>query len=170
MSRFMLIGLMLAAPIAGPGALLVVSAIAASLTAYEGLRSGTVYGMLATLFAVEVLYGLDVGVLSLAYMTAVLLLSLVRRVMTVAPWVSADGWHASDALRAFFVACGIFAVMASSGVMVGHFLYGYTDSVARLQSMFVPYNIAWAGIAIALVLIILRRADEPFRRRITFST
>lgn len=169
-SRIALIALILVSPLAGPGSFVVVLATVAALTAYEGLRPGTVYGILAALFCVELVYGLDVGILSLSYMAAVSVLSLVRRVMTVAPWSSVNGWNASDALRVLLVACGLFVVMASFGVIVGHFLYGYEDVRARLQMMFLTKSMAWTPIVIAVILIILRRIDEPFRRRITFST
>ncbi|MEK9209056.1 MAG: hypothetical protein AAB910_03200 [Patescibacteria group bacterium] len=161
--------LMLIAPVAGPGWAVFVIAAVATVTSYRGLHRHTVYGLLAVLFGIELIYGLDVGVLSLSYLAAVLVLALVRRLIVIPLWISAGGWHASDALRAFSVACGICAVMASGGVMAAHLLYGYPDSVARLQNMFVPQNIAWAAIAVALILVILRRADEPFRRHISFG-
>lgn len=161
--------LMLIAPVAGSGWVIFILATVAAVTSYRGLHRHTVYGLLAVLFGIELIYGLDVGILSLSYLAAVLVLALVRRLIVIPPWISIGGWHASDALRAYVVACGLYAVMASGGVMVAHFLYGYTDSVARLQDMFVPHTIVWAAVAIALILFILRRADEPFLRRISFG-
>lgn len=162
--------IMLVAPVAGPGWVVFVLATVAAVTSYRGPHRHTVYGLLAVLFGIELIYGFDVGVLSLSYMLAVLVFVLVQRVITIASWPSVSGWHATDALRAFFVACGLYAVMASGGVTIGHYVYGYTHGATRLQIMFASQNIAWAAIAIALILVILRRADEPFHRRISFGT
>lgn len=170
MSRFAIIGLMLMAPLVGPGFLYIVLAIAASLTAYEGPRRNAVYSMFVALLFIELLYGLDVGVLSLSYLVAISLLLLMRRVVVVVPWSASDGWHAFDALRSLGVACGLLAVMVLSGVVVGHFLYGYTDMRIHLQSLFVSQGVAYMPIVMAAMLVILRRIDEPFRRRILFGT
>lgn len=169
-SRLVLFGLMLLTPIIGPGWVGIIVAAVAVMTAYVGLRGTTVYGMLAVLLGVELIYGLDVGVLSLSYITAVLLLAVVGRVIAISPWTSVGGWLAGDAVRVFVTACGLFAVMTASGVAIGHVLYGYADIGARLSSLFLHQTLPWMPVVIAVMLIVLRRIDEPFRRRIIFGT
>ncbi len=168
-SRVLIVVVMLIAPLAGPGSLAITIVTAGTLTAYEGLHRIMVYGMFAVLFCVELLYGLDVGVLSLSYLAAVLVLALVRRVVTIAPWTASGGWHVSDGLRVLIVACGMYACMTASSIIIGSALYGYDEVLARLRIMFFSQSIAWIPIASGIVLVLLRRIDEPFRRRIVFG-
>lgn len=161
--------LILIVPLAGPGSLALVLAAAAAVTAYEGLDAHTVYSLTATIVGVELLYGLDIGVLSLSYVIAVFVFMLLRRVISIPPWIASRGWRPGDALRVLAVACVMYAIMASCGVIVGHTLYGYADVRARLETVFLARNMFWIPIALAAILIVLRRADEPFRRHITFG-
>lgn len=148
---------LLALPLAGPGALFVVLAVIAAVTAYHGPRSNVVYGCTAILLAIELLYGLDLGILSLAYLITAFLVLAFQRVVALTPWRSFDGWRWSDALRTAGGAVGIFIVAAGVSLR-GNWLALW------------PRDAAWIAGAIVVSLVILRRRDVPFRRTIRFGT
>lgn len=169
-SRLVLMALIFVAPlIAGPYASLIALSLAATLTAYDGIRSSTVYALLTALVCLELVFGYDVGILGLSYLVAVLALMPVQRVIALTPWGVARGWHISDALRTLCVTYGLCLLMLLSEVGIGAVLYGYAHPALRLSIVLVPIDMLWTALGIAATLVVLRRIDEPFRRRISFG-
>jgi hypothetical protein len=154
--NIVLVLLLVALPLAGPGAFFVVLAIATTITAYHGPRSNVVYGCTALLLAIEMIYGLDLGMLSLAYLVAALLLIAFQRMIAFTPWKNADGWRLADALR-------------TAGVAGGMFLLAVGIQLRGSWSVLWPTEAAWIAGVIVVCLIILRRFDVPFRKPIRFG-
>lgn len=170
MKRMLGIIALLCLPVLGSGALLIVVASVSALTAYQGLRAGIVYGMVAVLVGIELLYGIDIGVLSLSYLTAVLVVTLMRRFIALPAWASQRGWRPLDALQAAVLAYALFWMLQAGSIFVEHFVYGYGQTSQRLLMMAGAADMWWALAVIVVVLVILRRIDEPFRQRINFGT
>lgn len=170
MKRILGICALLGLPLLGPGALLITLALICAFTVYQGLRAGIVYGMLVVLVGIELLYGFDVGVLSLAYLTVVLILTAFRRFITLPAWVSQRGWRLFDGLQAILTAYLLFWMARISGILVGYVVYGYDQPYRRFLLTVHISDAGWALLIIAAALVMFRRIDEPFRRRIIFGT
>src|SRR5512135_3392318 len=111
MSRLFLMALVIIAPVFGSGATPFTYAVVASLLAYDGLNRHTVYGLLGVLVGAELLYGMDVGVVSVSYAATILLCMLAGRVITIPVWSAVSGWHIMDAVKSFIVAAVYYAIL-----------------------------------------------------------
>jgi hypothetical protein len=170
MKRILGICVLLCTPLLGHGALYVVLAFLCARTVYQGLRAGIVYGTVAVLAGIELLYGLDVGVLSLAYLTATLLVTALRRFIALPPWTAQRGWRLLDAFQAVMMAYLFYWMARISGILVGYIVYGYDQPYRRFLLLVHGTDVGWAFLIIVVTLVLLRRIDEPFRRRIIFGT
>lgn len=157
-------------PVLGPGALLVMVASVSALTAYHGLRTRSVYTVVAILVGIELVYGFDVGVLSLAYLTAVMVLVALRRFVALPAWAARRGWRLADVLQATVLAYALFWMIQTGGILIEHFIYGYGQTFQRFLMMARASDMRWALAVIVIALVILRRIDEPFRHAIYFGT
>ncbi|MCC6405101.1 MAG: hypothetical protein IT405_01805 [Candidatus Yanofskybacteria bacterium] len=166
--RGLLFSVAILAPLAGPGASWILVVLVATVLAYDGPTDSVVYGTLALLCGVELVYGIPLGVLSLAYAIAVVCVVLVSRFVSLTPWVSQDGWRVGDVVRTFVCALGVFSIMAVGGVGVSVLIYGSGAFILRLRTLPLPPPAWLIGVCVA-VLVLLRRADEPFRRRVIFG-
>ena len=169
-SRLVLMGLVVGAPLCGSGSVNFMLIIVSAVCAYDGLHGATVYGIMGALIVTELIYGMDVGVISVAYMIAVLLIASLSRIVTIAPTSSELGWHVVAGARSFIIACGFFVTTSILSVLLGGALYGYEDVALRLRGLADPRSIVLAVCGLLLTLVVLRRIDEPFRRRILFGT
>lgn len=154
--------------LAGPGASWLLVVLAAIVLAYDGPTDAAVYGMLALLVGVELIYGIPLGVLSIAYAAAVACFVLAGRFVSLAAWASLDGWRVGDILRTLICGLILFCIMAVVGVAVGAVFYGSGAFMLRLQMLPLPPPVWLVAVGIG-VLVILRRADEPFRRPVIFG-
>jgi hypothetical protein len=158
--------LVLAASIPMPVPL--VPSLMGSLCAYAGTDRRAVGTMTALLFVIELLFGFDVGILSLSYLGTVLVYSLTSRFISLAPWSASDGWRPADAVRALAAAWAFSVCAIVLSVCVGA-LYGHGAFPARLVSeLGLSRLLAVLPLSLAF-LVVFRRMDIPFRKRIRFG-
>jgi hypothetical protein len=162
--------LVVVAPVFGAGAVAFIFVLISSLFAYDGPNRHTVYGVLGVLIGIELLFGMDVGVLSVSYSITVLLFMLAGRFITIPAWSAVSGWDIADAVRALVVAGVFYTCISLCAVIVGTMLYGYTDMALRMRSVIGTPSVWFVASGIVITLIVLRRIDHPFRRRILFGT
>lgn len=170
MNRILGIIALFCVPILGPGALLAISVAACVSAAYTGAHIRVIALFFTVLLSIEIFYGFDVGILSIAYLVAILFLTALRRFIALPAWETQRGWRIVDALRTFILAYALFWIMQASGICLGHVLYGYDQTISRLFLMAGSSEMRWALGGIIVVGILLRRMDEPFRHRILFGT
>jgi hypothetical protein len=157
-------------PVFGPGATIIVIASLCAYTAYQGFRTAVVYGSLAVLVGIELLYGLHGGVFSLSYLTAVLLMLAFRRSIALPAWASRRGWRLGDAVQATVISYVLFWITQVFSVLVLHIVYGYGQLFQRLAMMARATDMRWALVVIVIALVVSHRIDEPFRHPIHFGT
>ena len=170
MKRAIGIMCLLILPAFGPGALSLMIAVVSAITAYQGFRANMVYGMVAIFLGVELLYGFDIGTLSLSYLTAALIITVVRRFVTIPAWAARRGWRPLDGVQAVIVAYALFWMVQMGNLLIEHFVYGYGQLSQRFLLMASGSGMQWALVVIVGMLIVLRRIDEPFRHPIHFGT
>jgi hypothetical protein len=161
--------LLVALPLAGPSMIMMVLAWCAALTAYRGLRSAAVYPLVIVLFAIEVLYGIAPGTLSLAYVSMVFLMLIFQRFIALPPWELTDGWRIGDAVRTLGMFAGMFALIIISGAVIGRVIYGYPMSVWILQGMLFSSSMVPIILSSIILIIAVRRITVPFRRSLIFG-
>jgi len=165
----LLSGMVLTAPVVVEyGQLLIIGAVCA-LTLYEGMRPWVVYGSVALLFAAELVYGGDVGVMLIPYCIAVPLLMLLRRFIALPAWAASDGWRVSDAVRAVGAAWLMSVAVLLLSVVTGDMLFGYAHIAERIRVVMSLRQLAVLGITCAVTVILWRRASIPFRTVIRFG-
>ncbi|MCC6934792.1 MAG: hypothetical protein IT406_03855 [Candidatus Yanofskybacteria bacterium] len=158
-----------ASPLAGLGAAWAIPLVVAVMLAYDGPTDRRVYSSLVLLVGIELLYGMPFGILPLSYSVAVVLLIGANRFIALAPWASQDGWRVGDFSRMAVCSYALLMIMGASGVVLGRFIYGNGAVLSRLHALPFPPSV-WLVIALIGMLVLLRRGDEPFRRRIVFGT
>jgi len=144
--------------------------IAGVLLAYEGIERGEIIGFFAVLVGTELIYGIDVGILSLAFLYTVIVGSGIRRWFAVQPLAREHGWPPGALARSVIVATALSGVMSFFSISIGVLMYRYGSFAMRLQ-MTVGRPASWIlMLALAtLGVLVLRRIDVPFRRQITFG-
>jgi hypothetical protein len=168
-SRIGMLFVLCLVPLLGPGTLVGVISIAAVLISYDGLTRQTVYGVTTALVVSEMIFGADVGVLSGAFLATVLLLQLTGRFVTVPAWALSSGWSVFDGVRALTVAWGTALCMIAIAVLIGATVYGNEHGAMRFTVSMLPRVLWIAATLSGGILILLRRLDVPFRRRISFG-
>jgi hypothetical protein len=118
MWRIISILAILALPLAGPGMPAVVAMIACARTAYIGPRTSVVYDMFGALLGVELIYGIPLGTVSLAYLTAAIALVILQRFLVLSPWPLGGQWHMMDGVRIVCISVGLYGAMWCSGVVI----------------------------------------------------
>lgn len=146
----------------------VVFAILGAALAYEGPDHRSMAWIVGFLIVIELLFSLDLGILSLSYLIAALVLSLAGRLVTVTPWATVDGWSVGDALRTIAASLVAAGVMMVGSVLVGA-LYGSGMTAQRISVYMAPERLVPMAVAITIVLLVLRRIDTPLRRPIRFG-
>ncbi len=160
--------LLIIIPLAGPGSLAVVMVCCAAISAYRGGHP-VVYQIIAVLLIIELIYGFDAGVYSLGYAVAALTLRAAERFMSVQAWSQADGWNLWDFTRTLLTALAFYSVSVAASLLIGHFVFGYSQIIARAQVLLGGSMPLLAVLTASITLAILRRCDVPFRRRISFG-
>ena len=156
-------------PLADAEGMLWLIAAVAAMTVYEGARAPIVYSMLAMILAVELIYGADVGVSSLGYISAVGLYSMARRFISIPAWATQDGWHVADALRASLFGLLFYLVTVIASTVIGNILFAYGNVLLRLQSLVDVHAIVVPFCICSATMIVMRRMAMPFRREILFG-
>ncbi len=170
MKRTLAIIALLVVPVFGPGMIPAVVVLVCAYTAYTGPRKDIVPMLTGVLLGIELLYGADIGVLSFAYLTSAFFLIVLERFFSLIPWSIQRGWDPLDAFRTFIVTLCLLMVSRVGGIVLGHVLYGYGEFGERLLELFHGADVLPTLIMIGIVMVVLRRINEPFRRQITFGT
>ncbi len=141
----------------------------ATVIAYDGIFRHAVWRVFLALLALELVFGMDVGMLVLPYLIGCLLWYATQRMVPLTPWSSADGWRIADGARSVLVAFALWAIMVMVSVVGEVYLYGNGMVVQRMTLAFseVPW---WGTVLCGIgILALLRRIDVPFRKRIQFG-
>lgn len=146
------------------------------ILAYEGGEHRVILPYLLMMIVAEGIYGIDSGVLSLAYLLTALVFSGFRRWTTITPLIRVDGWPLPGVLTTVVVGTVLALVMSAWSIVIGVVLYGYGAFMTRIISMLGHGDvialialIALIAIISTLMMVTLRRIDVPFRRTITFG-
>ena len=162
-------GSFLIAPLFPEGASLGLLALAV-LIAYDGTNGQTTRYVSLFVVAVELLFGLDIGVLVLPYLIACVLWHGAQRVTPLNPWAQANGWHSVDIARTTASAGLLWSVMMVISVTVEAGIYGHGLFVQRISLAFGATPL-WIVVLFGVcILMLLRRIDVPLRERIRFGT
>lgn len=158
--------------VAGAGALLgfpvpLTAIILTSLTVYDGL-SVNVPRYTAILILFELVGGLSLGVFSLPYVAVAALLALVGTVLALTPWSGAEGWSPADGFRSAVLSTAAAWSMLAGGVLV-QAAYDGSLSAGRWSQELPVATIPVLVVGCLLTLVVLRRGEVPFRRRVRFG-
>jgi len=157
-------------PMVTAHAWILLTAVTVTVVLYDGIRSGTVYGMFALLLCAEVIYGVDAGVLTVSFLLVTACLLAIRRVIALPAWSSHRGWRPADAFLfisiATLIALGTLAVQ----VAVQHLLYATGVPLVRLAMVVTLPHALWVLAGVSIVAVAVRRADVPFRRPVIFGS
>jgi len=167
--RVLLTVLAVAVPLVAPAALPFAAAVLGVRLAYDGPRSHGVVAVAGILLAVELVAGMDLGILTVPYLAVAVAAAGAARVLTLSPLSDADGWRLRPLVRTTLTACVLTAVITAGSVLVA-LLYGHGSAGQRFAVSFTPDAIRGGIAACVLLLLAFRRIDVPFRRRILFAS
>jgi hypothetical protein len=148
----------------------IVIAAVCSMTLYEGIRSGVVYGSMALLLSAELLSGGDVGVMLIPYCIVVPLVVGLRRFIALPTWAASEGWDISDAVRAVGSSWLMSLVMVLLAIGTGDMLFGYAHASERIRAAASVRHLTEMLTACAVTIVVWRRASVPFRTVIRFGS
>lgn len=167
--RWILTCALLLSPLAGDHIGIPLFAIAAgALMAHDGLMVRNVVGSLALMLLAELMWGIDLGTLSLAYILTALALRLVDRFVTFVPLASEPGWSLSALIRSGLYAVMLAWCMSVLGVLVEAVVYQRGEMGVLLAYTYRPL-VAMVPIATVVLLVVLHRIQTPFHRKMIFS-
>ena len=152
-----------------PTGIPLIPALLGAQLAYDGSDRRVLAWTTGFLVMLELFFALDLGVLSLAYLATAAALSVLGRLVSLTPWTASDGWDVQDYLRTVVVAC-IGAAMVTTASTLVETLYGYGILVPRLATHLTAHAVGWLVPLCGLALLVMRRLDMPFKRRIRFGT
>jgi len=163
---------LLAWPLFGVALPVSIFAIAAgAILVYEGLEQGPVLRFFLLLVLVELIYGLDIGILSLAYLCTAATMVVISQWINISPLMRESGWSPAALIRSLVVGVLLAATMTAFSIIVGIVLYHYQSLHMRLAVALGHLGIWWMLVAgMAIAVLFLRRIDMPFRRRVVFGT
>ena len=167
--RIGLLILLFIAPAAGWP--LAVAVIAGAFLANEGLRNPMFLWLTGLLVLTESVWGIDIGTLSLSFIISALLFQIVHRFVTSPPLRREAGWSVAAVARAIIVTGLIALAMIGASVVVQAWLYYRGDVVVLAAAAAYPLGATLVRITILAIftIMVLHRADVPFRRRISFG-
>lgn len=130
------------------------------LLAYDGLESRVVFWTFVLLMAAELSWGIGLGIVSLAYLAAALVLRMAQRFVALTPLCRERSWALMPLVRSTLTAVALAGIMVvgSAAVRSGIYRQGGTVPLTALNALGSP-----------ILIILLYRIDVPFRRRISFG-
>lgn len=140
------------------------------LLAYDGLTTERIMGSFIFLLGMELVWGIDLGTWSLAYLIAALALLLTSRFITFMPRSYHEQWlwslFARVVISGFFlsVLIGFVSVLISAGY-AGEPL----SVVVQIWATHLIHQIPIMIVLVVVAVAILQRIDAPFHRRIEFG-
>lgn len=140
------------------------------ILAYGGADDILIAYWVLLALGVELLYGMDIGLLSLAFALTVSIFLLLGRWISLKPLSRERGWSPSSFLRTLVVSMIALNVILFMSVLVGTIFHGHTSFASRISLEMGSVSVFSLEIFFTIiVLTLLRWADEPLRRHITFG-
>lgn len=169
--RLALASLILLWPMIGSKASIPISALVlGALIAYEGTEDLPIVHWTIFLFVVELLYAMDIGMLSLSFVLTVDCISSIGRWVNLRTWSHEHGWMLGSFVRTVLLALMATALISMFSVLIGSLVHGHQALSDRLNLTFGLWRWSGAGLLMsAIMVLMLRWADEPLRKRITFG-
>lgn len=142
-----------------------------ALLAYDGVSSRSLTWPLILLIGVECVWGIDLGVLSLAYVATVLCLALAESVVAFVPYSRATDWSPVMMLRGWIAATFLSWLMSFFSILIHAWIYHQGSVGALTSATYYPWMSRLLTVALVSggVLVILHRIRIPFRRRVVFN-
>lgn len=146
------------------------AAVLGALIAYEGTENISVIHWAIFLLFVELIYAIDVGLLSLAFVLSLGMISFFGHWVNLQSWSHEHGWSPIGFMRALVVALTAAILISVLSVLIGSLVHGHDVFLHRFRLVFGSWYWWGSGTFIAAIMIILLRwADEPLRKRITYG-
>ena len=140
-----------------------------AVLAYDGVQPW-IWAWTILLMSVEMVYSVDLGMDSLAFVLTAALFAGAGHWLNLRPASQDKGWSVGGLVRASVIAIAAAALMGCFAVAISSLVYGHGDFAARLGLEFGGGRwLVWWLVVAALALIALKRNDEPFRKKITFG-
>lgn len=149
----------------------VLAAALGTLLAYDGLAARQVGWSLALVAATEAVYGMNLGVLSLAYVLTAFVLAGARRFVAFTPLVRDRDWDPVSVVRAILLGLVLAFVLSAWSLAVMRIFYGHGGLAVRFLAAYAhPVStVLMTGAVVSVLTLLLHRIDVPFRRPITFG-
>ena len=168
----MLAFVVVCSPLAGNWLSLPLFALSAGiLLAYEGISEHIVFRWLAVLIIVEIVSGMQLGTVSLAWVLTVLVMKVSEQFIGMTPLSRESGWQIISLVRATIVASILAGVMMSWSLIIQSMVYH--QGAISLLGQAIWHPILTTGLMIIISsfigLMLLHRIDVPFHRAITFG-
>ena len=158
-------------PALGTGIPIPISAlILGVIIAYEGTEDLPIVRWTILLVIIELLYAMDLGLISLAFVLTVGLFALAGRWLNLRAWSREHGWALTSFIRTFLMALTAAVIISVLSVIIGSLVHGHEAFWSRLQLELGDWS--WLGFEIliaVLTIVLLRRVDEPLHKHIIFD-
>ena len=168
MIRGCLVLLMFGSPAFGVS---IAPAVATAFLANDGVRGAIVPWLTILLAGMELVWGIDFGTLSLAFLVTVLVVRAADHRLALTPLVRESTWRIVPVVRAVFIAIMATILMKGLSILVEAWVYHRGALLALAVSAYAPFGHVLAGIGLVtlIAVVLLHGGDVPFRRRISFG-
>lgn len=167
--RIFLAVLAFSIPIFIPGLLPLIPIMVCSVLVYDGFSSIFFWRVFLLALLFELMWGIPLGSYMIAFTITALLYRVLQKSIAITPWAAADGWSMSDFAKHILIGTILSWGMTSMILLVPIVWYAYGNLALRFTLL--THTAFWwyTPLYIGVLLILLRRIQMPFRRRLEFG-